>query len=57
MFWPIDFSYRIGLLFVVEAASISAIAVTGLLLYIVVRPCYLSKIGCLELETVPPFLG
>jgi hypothetical protein len=35
MFWPIDFSYRIGLLFVVEAASISAIAVTGLLLYIV----------------------
>jgi hypothetical protein len=32
-----DFSTRIGLLFIVEAASISAITVAGLLLYIVVR--------------------
>jgi hypothetical protein len=39
-----DFGTRIGLLLIVESASVSAIAVTGFLLYVGVRDIFLSTI-------------
>lgn len=42
---PFDFGVRLGLVFVVEAASLSALAVVGLLAYIGVR-MRVSFAGC-----------
>ena len=46
-----DFGVRLGLVFIVETACLSAAAVTGLLAYIAVRPLFDLGLGRVSFAT------